>query len=143
VPRRIEPARDLAKGRFAEMFKTLDPALQPGDRVTITLTAKDNNTETGPGIGKSLPVEIVVVRPDLTGFVEQQFGFGTPSLLDGLKKVKRSTDLLVEPDKTVRTEKVAPVDKQALKVRSSQEPWPGGSGDATADYFNLLSGGTK
>jgi hypothetical protein len=28
-------------------------------------------------------------------------------------------------------------------VRSSQEPWPGGSGDATADYFNLLSGGTK
>lgn len=143
VPRRIEPARDLAKGRFAEMFKTLDPALQPGDRVTITLTGKDNNTETGPGVGKSLPVEIVVVRPDLTGFVEQQFGFGTPSLLDGLKKVKRSTDLLVEPDKTVRTEKVAPVDKQALKVRSSQEPWPGGSGDATADYFNLLSGGTK
>lgn len=143
VPRRIEPARDLAKGRFAEMFKTLDPALQPGDRVTITLTAKDNNTETGPGVGKSLPVEIVVVRPDLTGFVEQQFGFGTPSLLDGLKKVKRSTDLLVEPDKTVRTEKVAPVDKQALKVRSSQEPWPGGSGDSTADYFNLLSGGTK
>ena len=143
VPRRIEPARDLVKGRFADMFKALDPALQPGDRVTITLTAKDNNTETGPGVGKSLPVEIVVVRPDLTGFVEQNFGFGTPSLLEGLKKVKRTTDLLVEPEKSVRTEKVPPVDKQALKVRPNQEPWPGGSGDATADYFNLLSGGTK
>jgi len=143
VPRRIEPARDLAKGRFAGMFKALDPALQPGDRVTITLTARDNNTESGPGVGKSLPVEIVVVRPDLTGFVEQQFGFGTPSLLEGLKKVKRTTDLLVEPDKTVRTEKAPAVDKQALKVRPNQEPWPGGTGDAAADYFNLLSGGNK
>ncbi len=143
IPRRIEPARDLVKGRFADMFKTLDPPLQPGDRITITLTARDNNTETGPGVGKSLPVEIVVVRPDLTGFVEKQFGFGTPSLLDGLKKVKRTTDLLVEPDKTVRTEKAQAVDKQALKVRPNQEPWPGGTGDAAADYFNLLSGGNK
>ncbi|MGB8355171.1 MAG: DUF4175 family protein, partial [Chthoniobacteraceae bacterium] len=143
VPRRIEPARDLVKGRFAEMFKTLDPPLQPGDRIVLSLIAKDNNTETGPGIGKSLPIEIVVVRPDLSGFVEQQFGFGEASILGGLQKVKRAMDLLIEPAKTVRTEKQIAVDKQPLKVRAGQEPAPVANGDAVADYFNLLSGGAK
>jgi len=90
-----------------------------------------------------LPVEIVVVRPDLSGFVEQQFGFGEPSVLGGLQKVKRATDLLVEPIKTVRTEKQNVVDKQPLKVRAAQEPAPVANGDAVADYFNLLSGAAK
>jgi len=142
VPRRIEPARDLVKGRFAEMFKTLDPPLQPGDRITLSITGKDNNTETGPGAGRSLPVEIVVVRPDLSGFVEQEFGFGAATLMGGLQKIKRSTDLLIEPTKTVRTEAPLPPDKQALKVRSEQEATPAAGGDAMADYFNLLSGDT-
>lgn len=141
IPRRIEPARDLAKGRFSEMFNALDPALQPGDRITITLTARDNNTETGPGIGKSLPVEIVIVRPDLSGFVEKQFGFGTPALLGGLQKVKRATDLMVDPVKTVRTETPQPVDKKDVKIRAEHETAPATAGDAQADYFNLLSGG--
>lgn len=143
VPRRIEPARDLVKGRFAEMFKVLDPPLQPGDRITVTLTAKDNNTETGPGAGRSLPVEIVVVRPDLSGFVEQQFGFGGATLLGGLQKVKRSTDLLIEPTKTVRTEAAQAVDKQPLKVRTDPETAPASGSDAMADYFNLLSGESR
>lgn len=143
VPRRIEPARDLVKGRFADMFKTLDPPLQPGDRITITLVAKDNNTETGPGAGRSPPVEIVVVRPDLAGFVEQQFGFGNAALLGGLQKVKRTTDLLIEASKTVRTETKQAVDKQPLKVGAGSETTPGGGDDAMADYFNLLSGESR
>jgi hypothetical protein len=143
LPRRIEPPRDLVKGRFADMFKTLDPPLQPGDRITITLTAKDNNTETGPGAGRSLPVEIVVVRPDLAGFAEQPFGFGGETLLGGLQKVKRVTDLLIDAAKTVRTEADQPVDRQPLKVRTDPETVPGGGDDAMADYFNLLSGETS
>lgn len=143
VPRRIEPARDLVKGRFADMFKSLDPPLQPGDRITITLIAKDNNTETGPGAGRSPPVEIVVVRPDLAGFVEQQFGFGGAALLGGLQKVKRTTDLLIEASKTVRTETKQAVDKQPLKVGTGSETIPGGGDDAMADYFNLLSGESR
>ena len=143
VPRRIEPARDLVKGRFADMFKALDPPLEPGDRITITLTAKDNNTETGPGAGRSPPVEIVVVRPDLAGFVEQQFGFGGAALLGGLQKVKRTTDLLIEASKTVRTETKQAVDKQPLKVGTGSETIPGGGDDAMADYFNLLSGESR
>ena len=140
VPRRIEPARDLVKGRFADMFKALDPPLQPGDRITIMLTAKDNNTESGPGAGRSPPVEIVVVRPDLAGFVEQQFGFDGSALLGGLRKIKRNTDLLRDADKTVRTEATQAVEKQPLKVRADPETAPGGGDDAMADYFNLLSG---
>jgi hypothetical protein len=143
VPRRIEPARDLVKGRFAEMFKALDPPLQPGDRITLALIAKDNNVETGPGSGRSPPVEIVVVRPDLSGFIEQQYGFGGATLLGGLQKVKRTTDLLIEAAKTVRTEVSQPVDKQPLKVRATPETSPGGGSDAMADYFNLLSGESR
>ena len=141
VPRRIEPARDLVKGRFADMFKALDPPLEPGDRITITLTAKDNNTETGPGAGRSPPVEVVVVRPDLAGFLETGVGFGDRGgLLGGLRKIKRNTDLLLEAVTTVRTEAAQTVEKQPLKVRADPETAPGGGDDAMADYFNLLSG---
>jgi hypothetical protein len=143
APRRIEPARDLVKGRFAEMFKALDPPLEPGDRITLSLTARDNNSETGPGAGRSPPVEIVVVRPDLSGFVEQQFGFGNATLLGGLQKVKRATDLLIDASKTVRTEAGQPAEKQPLKVRTDPETSPGGGSDAMADYFNLLSGESR
>jgi hypothetical protein len=121
----------------------LDPPLQPGDRITLALIAKDNNVETGPGSGRSPPVEIVVVRPDLSGFIEQQYGFGGATLLGGLQKVKRTTDLLIEAAKTVRTEVSQPVDKQPLKVRATPETSPGGGSDAMADYFNLLSGESR
>jgi hypothetical protein len=51
--RLVEPAVERLNGKFTEIFKGLDPALQPGDRIRIELTAKDNNTETGPGVGRS------------------------------------------------------------------------------------------
>jgi hypothetical protein len=140
VPRRVEPAQDRVKGQFAEMFKTLQPPLQPGDRITMSVSAKDNNTETGPGFGKSLPIEIVVVRPDIGSFVEQQFAFGSMGMLQGLKRVQRATDLLVEPEKTDRTEKAQAADKKAVKSRVSQENWPSGSEDDVGRYFQLLSG---
>jgi hypothetical protein len=145
VPRRIDPARDLVKGRFAEMFKALDPPLEPGDRITLSLTARDNNTETGPGAGRSPPVEIVVVSPDLKGFVELNPGFGAAdtALLGGLQRVKRATDLLIDASKTVRTEASQAPEKQALKVRTDPETTPGGGSDATADYFNILSGESR
>lgn len=138
--RAIEPARDRVKGTFKELFKDLNPPLEPGDRITITLTARDNNTETGSGAGQSLPVEIVIVRADLTAFVEQQYGFGQENVLGGLAKVKRATDLLVDPPKTVRSETAQKIEKQNVKARVTQEAWPSGSEDAAGDYFRLLSG---
>lgn len=140
MPRRIEPPRDRVKGGFLEVFKTLSPPLEPGDRITLTVSAKDNNTETGPSLGRSLPIEIVVVRQDLAGFVEQQYGFDAQSLLGGLKKVQRATNLLIEPIRTVRTEVRQPLERQDVKARVSQETWPRGAEDLVGDYFRLLAG---
>jgi hypothetical protein len=138
--RLIDPPRERVKGKFADLFKNLTPALEPGDRITITVSAKDNNTETGPGGGRSQPIEIVVVRPDLGAFVEQQFKFGSLSPMGEMVKIKRSTDLLVDPTKTVRTETVQKIEKKDVKTLAKQESWPSGSEDATGDYFRLLSG---
>jgi len=138
--RLIEPPRERVKGKFGDMFKTLNPPLEPGDIITITLSAKDNNTETGPGGSRTTPIEIVIVRPDLGAFVEQQFRFGGTSPLGEMVKIKRATDLLVDPTKTVRTESVQKIEKKDVKTLARQESWPSGSEDATGDYFRLLSG---
>jgi hypothetical protein len=141
LAQRIEPARDRAKGVFTSLLKDLSPGLEPGDRITITLSARDNNTETGPSLGKSLPIEIVVVRPDLAAFVEQKLALGgDEAALGGLQRIKRATDLLVDPQRTVRTQAKLPIEAQAVKSRVGQESWPSGSEDAVGDYFRLLSG---
>jgi hypothetical protein len=140
--RAVEPARDRVKGVFEEVFANLDPALQPGDRVTIEVRGRDNNTESGPGLGRSRPLSIVVVRPDLGAFTEKDLSFRRrAAVLSGLKKVKRVTGLLVEPEKTVRTEEELEIVKQDVKARVEAEPWPSGSEDMVGSYFRLLSGG--
>jgi hypothetical protein len=136
----VEPTAERVNGRFAEVFKALNPALLPGDRIRIELSARDNNTETGPGVGRSRALEIVVVRPDLARFMEKNFGFKQNELLSGLKKIKRATNLLVEPDRSVRAEKEQKIDKQKLEARLNSESWPSGAEDAVGDYFRLLSG---
>ena len=138
--RRIDPPRDRARGKFAEVLKALSPPLEPGDRITLTVSAKDNNTETGPRLGRSAPVEIVIVRPDLAGFTEKRFGFEATALLGGLHKIKRATDLLVDPVRSVHTEAKQEIARQSLKSRVGEEAWPSGSEDAVGDYFRLLSG---
>jgi hypothetical protein len=140
VSRLIDPPRDRVKVTFADVFKAINPAFEPGDRITISVSAKDNNTETGPGLGRATPIEIVVVRPDLGAYVEQNFGFGSDPLLGGLTKVQRATNLLVDPTRTANTEAKAKVEKQDVKSRVGAEDWPGGSEDAVGDYFRLLSG---
>jgi hypothetical protein len=141
MTRGFDPPRDRAKGAFADAFAALSPPLAPGDRVRLHLTAKDNNTETGPGVGRSRTIEIIVVRADLGQFTEKQFGLEPMALLGGMQRIKRITDLLVEPPRTVRTEKAQAVDKQALQSRTAPELWPSGAEDAVGDYFRLLSGG--
>lgn len=138
--RLVEPAAERVNGRFTDVFKALNPPLLPGDRIRIELSARDNNTETGPGVGRSRILEIVVVRPDLARFTEKSFGFQQTELLAGLKKIKRATNLLVEPDRAVRAEKEQAVDKQKLEARLNAESWPSGAEDAVGDYFRLMSG---
>lgn len=137
---RFDPPRDRVRGRFAELFKGLSPPLEAGDRITLNVLARDNNTETGPRLGRAQPVEIVIVRPDLAAFTEKRFGFDAQGLLGGLVKIKRETDLLVEPVRTVRTEARQEVARHDLKSRVADETWPSGAEDAVGDYFRLLSG---
>ncbi len=140
VPRGVEPAQERIRGVFTGVFKTLTPPLQPGDRITITVTAKDNNTENGPSVGRSLPLEIVVVRPDLAKFIEDEFGFGGPGAQAGLAKLKRNTDLLIEAEKTVLTEATAKAEKAKLSSRVGHESTPAGMEDQVGSYLQLLSG---
>jgi len=141
--RLVEPASERVNGRFAEVFKALNPPLLPGDRIRLELSARDNNTETGPGVGRSRALEIVVVRPDLGQFTEKNFGFQQTALLAGLKKIKRATNLLVDPERAVRSEKEQKVEKQKLEARLNSESWPNGAEDAVGDYFRLMSGGKQ
>ena len=138
--RRIDPPLDRVRGQFAEALQALSPPLEPGDRVTLTVSARDNNTESGPGVGHSQSVQIVVVREDLAGFIEKRFGFEAQALLGGLHKIKRATDLLVDPVKTIRTEAKHDIVRHELRSRVTHETWPSGAEDAVGDYFRLLSG---
>ncbi|MBM4033120.1 MAG: hypothetical protein FJ291_15240 [Planctomycetes bacterium] len=140
VSQRFDPPRDRVRGRFADLFKGLSPPLEPGDRITLNVAARDNNSETGPRTGRAQPVEIVIVRPDLAAFAEKRFGFDAQALLGGLVRIKRETDLLAEPVRTVRTEPKHEIARHDLKARVADEAWPSGSEDAVGDYFRLLSG---
>jgi hypothetical protein len=142
LSRLVEPAAERANGKFTTIFSGLDPALQPGDRVRIELAAKDNNVETGPGLGRSRTIELVIVQPDLAQYAEKGSKWiQAEALLGGLKRVGRASNLLAEPERSVRTEKALALEKQALEARLNAETWPSGAEDAVADYFKLLSGG--
>jgi len=146
VPFSVEPSlnrrrpehrpQDRVKHTFTDIFKELPP-LVPGERVTINVSARDFNG----GVGRSSPPFVfTVVRPDLGTYSEGQFGFDTDPLLGGLRRVQRATNLLIEAERTARTEAKATVEKQEVKSRAGAENWPGGSQDAVGDYFRLLSG---
>jgi len=140
IQRRVDPSQDRVRAKFAGFLKALDPPLAPGDRITVTVSAKDNNTETGPRLGRSRPIEVVVVAPDLAQFREDRFEFGGEALLGGLRRIKRETNLLIPPEKAVRTEMKQDVPKQKLEARVSKESWPSGSEDTVGQYFRILSG---
>ncbi|MCH8149452.1 MAG: hypothetical protein IH987_15960 [Planctomycetes bacterium] len=145
IPRQFDPPLDRVRGKFQGMFQSLDPRLAPGDRITLSLSAKDNDVETGPQLGRSRTLKIVIVSPDLRGFVDGGVaGFGSDTLAAGLlgelELAKRALNLLVDPEKTIRTEPAREMEKTDVKSRVAQESSPPGSEDAVSNYFDLLSG---
>lgn len=138
----IDPVRDRVQGVFKDIFKELQPPLEPGDRVRLELFATDNNTETGPGVGRSEQIELVVVRPDLSGFVDKGFALGGLEGALGLEKLQRlerAKDLLVTPPKNVRNEPEMKVVRAELKAEGSAAAPPARHEDATSRYFDALS----
>lgn len=69
-----EPLRSFERGgagggqpRAARAAETLDLAgfdLRPGDTLTLWVEARDGNTATGPGVGRSAPRKLFVYNPD-------------------------------------------------------------------------------
>jgi hypothetical protein len=144
VSRVFDPPLDRVRGVFTGMYSDLMPPLAPGDRITFKLTARDNDVETGPNLGQSREVRIVIVSPDLSGFVDGNAGgFGmskAAGLLAEIERVPRALDLLVPPKRTVRTEPEREAVKQDVKSRVAQEAQPPGNEDSVSNYFDLLSG---
>jgi hypothetical protein len=144
ISRVFDPPLDRVRGRFQGMYADLTPPLAPGDRITFKLTARDNDVETGPNLGQSREVRIVIVSPDLSGFVDGSAGgFGmskAAGLLAEIERVPRALDLLVAPKRTVRTEPEREAIKQDVKSRVAQEAQPPGNEDSVSNYFDLLSG---
>ena len=142
----VDPPRDRVKGRFEKLFASLQPPLAPGDKAAIILSARDNNTETGPGMGRSQPIEVLVIGRDIGArFSEGEYGFGerreSSLLLRAVAQVKRSTDLLQDPVKTDRTETQQEFNKHQLKAIPGRESMLGVSEDSVGLYLELLSGG--
>ena len=54
--------------------------------------------------------------------------------------MKRATNLLVDPEKSIRKEAAIKVERQELKARAGQEGFPSGAEESIGDYFRLLSG---
>lgn len=141
----VDPPRERAKGVFQDIFRGITPALAPGDRVKLILSARDNNTETGPGLGKSEPLQILLVGTDFGMFVENEFDLRnrreSALLLKAVGQVKRATDLLKAPIRTVRTESPQDFKKHIVDARPGQKSMLGESEDDVGRYFDLLSGG--
>ena len=140
----IDPPRDRARGRFEQIFAGIQPPLAPGDQLRISLSAKDNNVETGPGLGKSEWIEILLVGSGFGMFTEGELSLAgrRESALSLLQahRVKRATDLLQEPVKTVRTEKPQEFKKQTIEARPGQKTMLSQAEDDVGRYFELLSG---
>lgn len=143
----MDPPRDRVKGRFSGVFHGLQPPIAAGDRIKLWLTARDNNTETGPGTGRSEPIEILLVGAGFGMFVDKEFGLmgrrDSVLLLRMAKKVKRATDLLQDAIRTVRTESPQKIKKHSVQASPGQSTMLGESEDNIGRYFDLLSGGSR
>ena len=144
----VRPPRDRAQGRFDDIFKGISPPLASGDKIEIRLEVKDNNTtKTGPGIGRSQTIKILLAEGDRWGvFTQGQYGlgrrrqgFGALDLLAS-ERIGRETNLLQPPVKTDRTEKPLAFNKQPVQANASQGTM---LGDEIGRYFEALAGGGR
>ena len=138
---RPEPVLPRVRGAFSDLFSEIDPPV-PGERVVLRLLARDNNSETGPGVGRAAPVTIEVIGRDLAAFRERgRRGFGSGGLLGGLERISRRTDLLVMPTQTVIQQDTFEVERSRVRAQVDSGTGAAGAGDdAVGAYFRLLAG---
>jgi hypothetical protein len=147
VPHRIVPPRDRVVETYKDVFAALSPAPVPGDVFLITAVATDNNTETGPGVGRSQPVEIVVVAQDPGRFAAGDASFGNARRNSGsagfdfgkaLTTSQRSTPYLRMPQKEVVTEDKVKVSRQIVNTQVKTDRLSGGAEQQYGEYTERL-----
>ena len=138
----FDPPRDRVRGKFSSIFSDLQPPLDAGDTITITLRAKDNNAER-PGFGYSDPMVIELFNAGLGGFLAESILFGDldASLesilrLQSLKVLKREGGLGETANKIIRTEERMKIPKETVRARSGHRTTPE---DGVAQFFELMS----
>jgi len=141
---RIEPPRDRAQGQFQSLFNGIEPPLEPGDQVRLKVSATDTNTETGPGVGFSDEISVLVIGDRIgSEFGMQEFGWRQMSerelALGFSERVKRTTDLGRSPTTTISTEKPQAAVKEAVRAIPSQKKMLGDVEDEMGWYFELLT----
>lgn len=141
----VDPPRDRVTGSFMKIFNELQPGLAPGDKVTISLTARDNNTETGPGFSRSEPLEFVVVGVGFAGWTDDAVGSiqAREHSALGLQewgRTPRSTDLMQPVEPLFKTEKPREIAKHDVQSPVGQEITPALGQDGIGRYLELLSG---
>tara|TARA_B100001971_G_scaffold211848_1_gene240501 strand:- start:911 stop:2752 length:1842 start_codon:yes stop_codon:yes gene_type:complete len=144
-PLKLSPARDRARGRFTSIFAGMQPPLSPGDKVTIGVKAIDN-APTPKSADANRKLVFTVIGTDLGAFVAgQDFGFTrreeSALMLSGLKRIKRSTDLMEDPVRTLHTEgRIAGLNRHDVDAATRAETVPFGLEELISQYFQLLSG---
>lgn len=144
----IEPPLERVKDGFTSIYRGMRPGLTPGDRVTLSMWAQDNNTETGPGRSTSDSLEFVVVSRDTAAFTQAGIGSimrrdESAMALAELERVEKSAELMAPPEKIVSTERPRELRKLELDAVADQEIEPGEFQDAIGRYRELLSGSVR
>lgn len=144
----IDPPRERVKDGFRSIYRGMRPKLKPGDRVTLSMWAQDNNTETGPGRSRSDSLEFVVVSRGTDAFALAEIGSiasrdKSAMVLADLERVEKSEELMAPPEKILTTERPRDLRKLELDAVADQEIEPGEFQDAIGRYRELLSGSVR
>jgi len=141
IPMIFQPTRDRVVSAFQKCFASL--SVQPGDKITFYLEAKDNKDVEGgqPNIGRTArKYSIVIYQPRLTAFLDERmdaWGQGL-RLWGGVERAGKISSITMPP-LARRTSKSPKTEKQDLRSSISAERVPGANRKAEAQFRELMA----
>lgn len=137
IERLVSPPRRTEMVNFEKPFETL--SFQPGDRISFQLDVYDNRTP-GPQLTRSRRCSFFVFQENLGGLTIKDLGFGSDLAMQGrIPKASRAT-VVKAPEGRRNTEKVRNEFEANVATSTAAPVVRGEFGQATRDYFRLLSG---
>lgn len=141
IPMVFQPTRDRIVSAFQKCFANL--SVQPGDKITFYLEAKDNKDVEGgqPNIGRTArKYSIVIYQPRLTAFLDERmdaWGQGL-RLWGGVERAGKISSVNMPP-LARRVSKSPETEKQDLRSSVSAERIPGANRKAEAQFRELMA----